>query len=74
MPTPKKVMPEYQNKEYAKQIFEQWIRETVDSWLHEYGAWDDKLEDGLNEFNEEDWEYIKNNLKFDVTIKCEDEK
>lgn len=58
----------YKNKEYAKEMFTQWIRETVDAWLCEYGAWDDKLEDENDDFNHEDWEYIKNNLKFEVTI------
>lgn len=49
--------------EYRKAMFEVWVREQIDAWLHEYGAWDMWIEDPEDDFTEEDWEFIKDNLE-----------
>lgn len=57
--------------QYRKEMFEYWIRKTIDCWLHEYGAWDDLI--GDDDFEEEDWEWIRDNL-FVAEIKIEEIK
>lgn len=55
--------------EYRKQAFAEWIDSQISIWLHEYGAWDDRIEDEDDDFNEEDWDFIRNNLRVtNITI------
>lgn len=49
-------------KDYRKEAFKDWILEQVDQWKHEYSAWDGRIEDEEDDFNEEDWEWIRDNL------------
>lgn len=55
--------------EFRKAAFESWIREQINSWISERGAWDDRLEDEDDDFDEDDWEYIRTHLKVEsITI------
>lgn len=52
--------------EYRKQMFEIWIREQIDNWVCEIDAWDHMFD---GEFDGDDWDFIKNNLRVtNITI------
>lgn len=59
--------------EYRKEAFKDWIIDQIDEWKHEYTAWDGRIEDEDDDFNEEDWEWIKENL-FVSEIKIEEKQ
>lgn len=53
--------------EYRKAKFEEWVRDQIDSWLYEYSAWDNMF--GYDDFDGEDWDFIKSNLRVaNITI------
>lgn len=59
--------------EWRKERFIGWIQETVSDWICERGAWDHYLDDPDDDFDEEDWEWIRDNLKIE-SIKVEEVK
>ena len=54
------------NIDRCKELLECWAEETLDSWKHEYSAWDMFLED--HEVTDEEWEFMKDNLKINVSV------
>lgn len=57
------------DKERTEAIFKGWVRSLVDSWIGEYTAWDDLLEEEI--ITEEEYEYIREHYdlgEFEITV------
>ena len=58
--------PTEKQKDYLLKLASYKAKEILESWWHEYGSWDDLVEEG--ELSEEDWQYILDNTTFSVTV------
>lgn len=61
------------DKEYLLSVAQAWANESLGDWIGEIGAWDDKIvEDPTDEddgnITLESWEWIRNNVKFTITV------
>ncbi len=45
-----------------------WVRGIIDSWIGEYGAWDDVIQEC--ELTDEELEFIQNKVKFTITAEA----
>lgn len=50
------------DKERILEVAEYWARGIIDSWIGEYGAWDDVVQE--YELTEEELEFIQNKINF----------
>lgn len=53
----------HQRREELLEIATGWAHEQVDNWIAEYEAWDHMIGD---DFTEEEWEYIYQNVSFEI--------
>lgn len=56
------------DKQRLKAVAEDWAKGTISDWLYEYGAWDNLIECDES-LTLDEWEYIKDNFVFKVTVK-----
>lgn len=55
-----------QRKEDLLEIANNWAHDQIDSWLCEYGAWDDRIEDETLSDDELLW--IQQNVQFNINV------